>query len=165
MFEEAIEVRDPISLDELIKKEFPFEVFYNLTLEAILSKGNNLFNFKRINHTIFRVPFGKSGKEEVIGKIFRSTRHRDILAKMNAEGYSAANIYEGGYFSMIFSKYQREIPIFTPADRKPDYCKGCVVAPCFTISASGEKNVKIEDISSVGEEIFLLGTKKDSSKK
>lgn len=165
---DAIEVRDPISLDELIKKEFSLVMDCNLSPEEIIERGGNFFKKVRINPKEFPFPSKRKGKKfKIIFKIFAGIYHRDILVVMENEEFFGANVYEGSYFSKQFPKIQHSISFFASSQRKPGYEKGQVFAPCFSVDSFGRKTLLLRNINvndkkakdEVKEKIYLLGVK------
>lgn len=164
MFEETIEVRDPINLDELTKKEFSFTVDYSIPLRDMILKSGNMVTRSNIPHSMIEIPSGKEKKKvKIIAKIFSGFRHRDILAEMQERGYFGANIFEGTRFSAEHSNIQHQIAFFAPAKRDCD-CYNNVHTICFSVNDYGEKNISCDiihfkDESKNEERIYLLGVK------
>lgn len=164
MNEEKIEVRDPINLDELIKKEFSFIVDYNRPIEEIIKRSGNKIFRSDILPRMFKPPSSKKGKKlEVIAKIFAGYRHRDILAQMEKEGYSGADMFQAIGLSVKKPEIQHNILIFVTAERRQDCC-GNVICICLTQDKAKAKIISKSILHLKGEEdnkeiIYLIGVK------
>lgn len=165
MFEETIEVRDPMNLDELTKKEFSFTVDYSESIEHLIKRSENVIERSDMSFANFKIPRGKKGKRfKITAQIFPGLNHRNILAEMQEKGYFGANIFEAAKFSIKYPHIQHQITFFVPAEERYSDCYNNVHSICFSVNKYKDKIISrdiihFDDKSKNVEIIYLLGVK------